>query len=821
MACVVLSCFFNIFIKRTMKRTLFYAFALLVATQPLAADAARRMATPSVAVADEDTRKDPELSFYNSSIGILAGESLNLDISNPHKVSPITYSSSDESVCQVDNNGKVIAALVEQTTVVKITATFAGNEEYRPATATVEVGIVPRQPLNTPSVDIVQPSAADNAVVNVTADDPNATAVWYSTLCNSADEFKESDATLSDFVPGQKATITLDHSCTLYVMTRGSGVKSPVVEKRIVVRKPLRAAFTTDKSVVVDYDQEFDSAEELDGWEVGEGWHLDDMKFSSVKPSDKTSMAITYAAGDGQTALTSPELQVKDGSRLEFYGYFKTRNMKWAPWTLEAIDCETGDVVTLLNSLRWVRENKYDSPDTQQWKKISVDISQFAGRTMQFMFDYTFDGENLAVDAFRIVRDNPAAASSISVSADTPILFTSLSEGEPDKTEWSFPGAASVAIDGSDAVVTYSKAGTYGVRLDISRDGQTASAARDGFVSVVSRAPRARFGMPSDAYESPYVGAFVPVGTPVQFCDQSEGTPTEWQWQFSGPSSVVSTEQNPSVVFTAPGVYNAQLTARNAAGEATYALDGCIQAGGKQHVWNISEDETKSLKAIEYDGFGCYAGSNLYGLDRFAEKYKAPLADAMIESVEVFFASTKSKDGNVEIPLAIYDADANGAPGKAVAQTSLKASELQSSSEEIVPTVFTFDKPVELAKGKEFFVVVGPFPNAHIRDGIDFVHDDYVAVYCVQRGAGGKHTTWDQPQYSDSWIANVSDNVSMAIAPLVDYTGSSTAIASAAVNTASQPQAVYSLGGQRVASPQKGTIYVVRYADGTSRKVVW
>ena len=813
--------FFQYFHKKTMKRTLFYAFAFLVAAQPLAANAVCRMATTPVAAADEDTRKDPELSFYNSSIGILAGESLNLDINNPYKVSPITYSSSDESVCQVDNNGKVIAALVEQPTEVKITATFAGNEEYRPATAVVEVGIVPRQPLKTPVVRVTQQSESDNAVVSISTDDVNATAVWYSTLCNSADEFKESDVTLSDFVSGANATISLDHSCTLYVMTRGSGVKSPVVEKQIVVKKPLRAAFTTDKSVIVDYDQEFDSADELDGWEVGEGWHLDDLKFSSVKPGDKTSMSITYASGEGQTALASPELQIKDGSRLEFYGYFKTRNMKWAPWTLEAIDCETGDVETLVNSLRWMRENRYDSPDATQWKKISVDISKYAGRTMQFMLDYTFDGEDLGIDAFRIVRDNPAAASSISVAADDPILFTSLSEGEPEKTEWSFPGAANVTLDGSDAIVTYSNAGTYDVQLSVSRDGQTATDVRTEFVSVASRAPRAYFSLSDEAYESPYIGAFVPVGSPVKFNDLSEGTPTEWQWQFSGPSTVTSTEQNPSVVFTAPGVYNAQLTAKNVAGEATYALDGCIQAGGKQNVWNISEDESKNLKAIEYDGYGCYAGSNLYGLDRFAEKYKAPLADAKVESVEVFFASTKSKDSNVEIPLAIYDATDNGAPGKAIARTSLKAGELQISDKEIVPTVFTFDKPVELEKGKEFFVVIGPFPSDHIRDGLDFVNDDHVAVYCARRGAGGKHTTWDQPQYSDSWIANVSDNVSMAIAPLLDYAGSSTAIVSATANTVSQPQAIYSLDGQRVASPQKGSIYVVRYADGTSRKVVW
>ena len=99
--------------------------------------------------------------------------------------------------------------------------------------------------------------------------------------------------------------------------------------------------------------------------------------------------------------------------------------------------------------------------------------------------------------------------------------------------------------------------------------------------------------------------------------------------------------------------------------------------------------------------------------------------------------------------------------------------------------------------------------------------DTYALDNCIQ--AGGKHTTWDQVQYSDSWIANVSDNVSMAIAPLLDYSGNASAIAPVAAGTVqdSRRVAVYSLGGQRVASPQKGSIYVVRYADGTSRKVVW
>ena len=43
------------------------------------------------AFADEDTRKDPELSFYSSSVGILAGTALEAPLRNPHGLMPIVY----------------------------------------------------------------------------------------------------------------------------------------------------------------------------------------------------------------------------------------------------------------------------------------------------------------------------------------------------------------------------------------------------------------------------------------------------------------------------------------------------------------------------------------------------------------------------------------------------------------------------------------------------------------------------------------------------------------------------------------------------------
>lgn len=61
----------------------------------------------------------------------------------------------------------------------------------------------------------------------------------------------------------------------------------------------------------------------------------------------------------------------------------------------------------------------------------------------------------------------------------------------------------------------------------------------------------------------------VMVNTPVNFTDLSTGTPTAWEWDFDGNSTLDSTSQNPSHTYTVGGTYSVRLTVANAAGNAT------------------------------------------------------------------------------------------------------------------------------------------------------------------------------------------------------------------------------------------------------------
>ncbi len=58
----------------------------------------------------------------------------------------------------------------------------------------------------------------------------------------------------------------------------------------------------------------------------------------------------------------------------------------------------------------------------------------------------------------------------------------------------------------------------------------------------------------------------VPEGATVQFTDQTTNSPTSWSWTFNGGTPSTSTSQNPSVVYSTPGVYDVSLTATNSVG---------------------------------------------------------------------------------------------------------------------------------------------------------------------------------------------------------------------------------------------------------------
>lgn len=304
-------------------------------------------------------------------------------------------------------------------------------------------------------------------------------------------------------------------------------------------------------------------------------------------------------------------------------------------------------------------------------------------------------------------------------------------------------------------------------------------------------------------------------GDSVSFADASQGNVTSWLWEFEGGVPATSTERNPTVTYTRKGLFSVALQATNGAGTDIDMMQYAIQAGGAQYVWNLEIGESNSLAKLSLGFYGNYAGSNWLGLPAFAEHFKAPLAPATIDSVDVYFISNTTVTPDADITVSIRRPDADGKPGETLASASVKAGDIRYSDDTFLATTFVMDRPAEVTG--DFFVVIEGMPNNSLEEP-PYTSDD-IAVACVRRNPGQKGTTWqlveDQDEYGNplgtsQWFENVDDAVSMAVCPVITYDRPETpdAITEVGSGEAAADDAVYTLQGVRVERPAKGSIYI-------------
>ena len=81
-----------------------------------------------------------------------------------------------------------------------------------------------------------------------------------------------------------------------------------------------------------------------------------------------------------------------------------------------------------------------------------------------------------------------------------------------------------------------------------------------GKCSTAPQAPEANFRA-DKTYGCP--------GSVIKFTDESIDLPTSWSWTFTGGTPATSTDQNPSVTYSTPGIYEVKLTVTNAIGSDT------------------------------------------------------------------------------------------------------------------------------------------------------------------------------------------------------------------------------------------------------------
>ena len=550
----------------------------------------------------------------------------------------------------------------------------------------------------------------------------------------------------------------------------------------------LQANFYASGGTTPYYSMGWDSMEEANQWKYfslnnSATWQLYEepswkglKPFSYFNPNSKFSLGIGYSKKKQKETAQSPQITIKPNSTCSFYACFSPGLLVFARWKLLITDVDTKETAELLDAFKWSQENAFDGPN---WNKFNVNLSAYAQKNVQFSFVYEgSDGEDVFIDGFE-VSQNDANATSINVVEGEEVAFYSSSVGKVTSYKWKFEGGTpSVSTDESPKVV-YAKAGTYPVTLTVSNGTEEHTFTREAYINVTKKAPQALIGVESGGYLSPFVGRFIALGSSLTFKDLSKNNPTQWQWSFKGADVEQSNEQNPTVTYNKQGVFSVGLRATNDAGTSKDALLNYIQVGGQQHIWNITPEESPNLNVIGLGYYGFYAGSNWLGMTKFAERFDAPQAKAEVKSVDVYFGSTATISPNADISVALTLADDKGMPGEVLATSTLKASELVYDNNSIKPTTFTFDSPI--AVDKEFFIVIGEFPNNE-----NAAYDvDKIAILCLRRQPKEKTTVFhlladedanNKPTGTYTWYRNDEEPLSMAVCPLLSYSPSTTAL---------------------------------------------
>jgi PKD repeat protein len=115
-------------------------------------------------------------------------------------------------------------------------------------------------------------------------------------------------------------------------------------------------------------------------------------------------------------------------------------------------------------------------------------------------------------------------------------------------------------------------------------------------------------------------------GDTVHYTDLSIGRPQKWSWTFEGGTPATSTDQNPSVVYDAPGNYDVTLVVSNGDNDYTKQIKNYITVVSAGHLnndlvadfpFNGSADDAgphhlkvKAIGKVTFDGTDRHADAN-------------------------------------------------------------------------------------------------------------------------------------------------------------------------------------------------------------------
>lgn len=303
------------------------------------------------------------------------------------------------------------------------------------------------------------------------------------------------------------------------------------------------------------------------------------------------------AAGDddvdnGSTTLTSPAMDLSTYTEpvVRYYRWFFNSGGSGTP--------NDSLVVTLTNGTQSIDIDKVAAAaNTNAWTYKSYRVKDFfpnpgSNVTIKFRtFDVTAGHlVEAALDFFRVIDSTGSSAqppvanfgsNTKSVCVGQAVTYNDLSSNNPTGWSWQFPGGTPSTSTSSNPVVTYSAPGTYAVTLVATNGAGSNSTTQNSFVTVEGVV--AQFAQDLQG---------ICPGFEVNFTNGSSCSPTTIKWSFPGGNPSTSTDPNPLVTYSSPGIYDVTLIAGNNTGNDTLIQNLAVQVFAPAQLSAVAVSDT-------------------------------------------------------------------------------------------------------------------------------------------------------------------------------------------------------------------------------------
>ncbi len=313
------------------------------------------------------------------------------------------------------------------------------------------------------------------------------------------------------------------------------------------------------------------------------------------------------------------------------------------------------------------------------------------------------------------------------------------------------------------------------------------------------------------------------LGGEVNFTDLSTNFPTEWTWTFDGGDPSTSTDRNPRVKYSTPGIYKVSLQSKNSLGASVLLEKNNFITVSEEGLCNTTSNflDSYTPSFISLANYGSYTG-NLTGHNSLkssavSEFFANTLGYEYISGVKIQFGQLQIVSDDATVTVVVWNARGpQRAPGSVIERKVVLLKQIQEDIANNRPTTVILDR--------ETPVFSKPF---QVGIELDYGTDNTIAIESSAEGESNNATSWIQAKdgiwkpYAIAFGANIAMNiqpiigmrpsVQVSASKLIVYAGEEVILngrgASIFVWSAADGSVSNFAGPQLIARPKSTTTY--------------